>query len=155
MKVPFQDLAAAYGVLASELDVLYQAFMHPGWYVLGNEVDLFEKDYAGYCEADFCMGVGNALDALHLALRARGISAGNEVIVPSNTHIATWLAVRWLAHLRFQLAKTSATLQVNVCGLPADYDPTIGIASEVGLTIVVDNAQAHGTWIQSRRHSFE
>src|SRR5690242_7582548 len=69
--------------------------MDSGWYILGKEVEAFEAEFAEYCQVKHCIGVGNGLDALHLILRAAGIGPGDEVIVPSNTYIATWLAVTY------------------------------------------------------------
>ena len=93
MKVPFLDLKRGYDELSQELDEAYARFMSSGHYVLGNEVTQFEIEYAAYCEAAHCVGVASGLDALHLGLLAAGINEGDEVIVPSNTYIATWLAV--------------------------------------------------------------
>src|SRR5712691_5950293 len=94
-RVPFLDVAAAYDELKSELDSATQRVMSSGQYILGPEVAAFESEFASYCEAKYCVGVGNGLDALHLILRAMGIGAGDEVIVPANTYIATWLAVTY------------------------------------------------------------
>ena len=93
MTVPFLDLSAAYQELRVGLDAAYRRVMDSSWFILGKEVDAFEKEFAQFCGAGFCIGVGNGLDALHLILRALDIGPGDEVIVPSNTFIATWLAV--------------------------------------------------------------
>jgi len=93
--VPFVDFASPYQELKAELDAAYFRFMESAWYVLGKEVEAFEAEYAAYCGTKYCIGVGNCLDALHLVLRAWNIGAGDEVIVPSNTYIATWLAVSY------------------------------------------------------------
>ncbi|TSA33843.1 MAG: hypothetical protein D4R65_07170 [Verrucomicrobiaceae bacterium] len=93
MKIPFNDFASPYQELKAELDAAYARFMASGWYVLGKEVEAFEEEYAAYCQAAHCVGVGHGLDALHLALLALEVGPGDEVIVPSNTYIATWLAV--------------------------------------------------------------
>ena len=92
MKVPFLDFTAPYEELKTGLDEAYFRFMQSSWYVLGCEVEAFEREYAAYCGCQYCIGVGNGLDALHLILHAYGIGPGDEVIVPSNTYIATWLA---------------------------------------------------------------
>ena len=92
-KIPFLDLRASYLELKDELDEACLRVMDSGWYIFGEEVATFEKDYSVYCEAEHCVGVANGLDALFIALKAMGISPGDEVIVPSNTYIATWLAV--------------------------------------------------------------
>src|SRR5271156_2923304 len=93
MTVPFLDLSAAYKELKVELDDAYRRVMNSAWYILGSEVAAFESEFAQFCGAQHCIGAGNGLDALHLILRALDIGPGDEVLVPSNTFIATWLAV--------------------------------------------------------------
>src|SRR5579864_5034677 len=93
MKVPFLDLKAVYAELRADLDAAYRRVMESGQYLLGPELEQFESEFAAYCGTKFCIGVGNGLDALHLILKAYGIGAGDEVIVPTNTYIATFLAV--------------------------------------------------------------
>src|ERR1700731_3688425 len=93
MSVPFLDLKGQYRELQEQLDSAYRRVAESGRFVLGPEVELFESEFAAYCEAKHCIGVGNGLDALHVILRAAGIGPGDEVIVPGNTYIATWLAV--------------------------------------------------------------
>ena len=93
--IPFLDMKSPYLELKNELDAAYQRVMDSGWYILGEEVDAFEEEFARYCGAKHCVGVGNGLEALELILMAMGIGAGDEVIVPSNTYIATWLAVSY------------------------------------------------------------
>ncbi len=100
VKVPFQDFIAPYHELKAELDEAYFRFMESGWLVLGKEVSSFEEEYAAYCEAGHCVGVAHGLDALHLALKALDCGPGDEVIVPSNTYIATWLAVTYAGGIR-------------------------------------------------------
>jgi dTDP-4-amino-4,6-dideoxygalactose transaminase len=95
VKVPFLDFAEPYEELREELDEAYFRFMRSAWYVLGKEVEAFEEEYANFCGVKYCVGVGNGLEALHLVLRAYGIGKGDEVIVPANTYIATWLAVSY------------------------------------------------------------
>jgi dTDP-4-amino-4,6-dideoxygalactose transaminase len=95
MNVPFLELGPAYEELRGELDTAYRRVMDSGWYIMGNELEAFEQEFATYCGADHCIGVGNGLDALHLILRGYGMGQGDEVIVPSNTFIATWLAVSY------------------------------------------------------------
>jgi dTDP-4-amino-4,6-dideoxygalactose transaminase len=91
--IPFLDLRAAYLELKSDIDAGVARVLDSGWYILGPEVEAFEDEWAGYCEARHAVGLANGLDALTLSLRALDIGAGDEVIVPSNTYIATWLAV--------------------------------------------------------------
>src|SRR5438093_12738601 len=96
MKVPFLDLKSAYRELQTDLDAAGRRVMESGWYVLGQEVEAFETEFAAYCGAKHCVGVANGLDALILILRSYGIGPGHEVIVPANTYIATWLAVSYV-----------------------------------------------------------
>jgi dTDP-4-amino-4,6-dideoxygalactose transaminase len=170
MTVPFQDFKAPYLELKDELDETYHRFIESGWFVLGQEVSAFEQEFASYCESSYCVGVANGLDALHLALRAVGCGPGDEVIVPSNTYIATWLAVSqcgavpvpvepslFTFNLRPDLLlaaitpRTKAILPVNLYGQPCDYNPILEIARHYNLKVVVDNAQAHGAFYQGRR----
>src|SRR5664280_2740502 len=155
MKVPFLDVGATYRELQAELDVAYRRVMAAGWYILGEEVDRFEAEWAAYCGAKHCVGVANGLDALHLALRAWGIGPGDEVIVPSNTYIATWLAVSYagatpvpvepdertynIDPARIEAAvttRTRAIVPVHLYGQPADMDPIIEIAQRYGLRVL-------------------
>lgn len=163
MTVPFLDVGAVYRELKDELDAAYQRVMRSGSYILGNEVEAFERDWAAYCGVKYCVGVGSGLEALHLVLRALGVSAGDEVIVPSNTYIATWLAVSYagatpvpvepdphtynLDPARIEKAITGRTkviLAVHLYGQPADMDQIRAIANNHGLKVVEDAAQAHG-----------
>src|SRR6267142_4870149 len=95
MNVPFLDLRAQYRELQEQLDAAYRRVAESGRFILGPEVEQFESEFAAYCGAKHCVGAGNGLDALHLILRAAGIGSGDEVIVPGNTYIATWLAVSY------------------------------------------------------------
>lgn len=92
-KIPFVDLAGSYREVQEELDSAYHRVAASGWYVLGEELEAFEAEFATYCGVSGCVGVGNGLEALFLILRAYGIGSGDEVLVPASTFIATWLAV--------------------------------------------------------------
>jgi dTDP-4-amino-4,6-dideoxygalactose transaminase len=170
VSVPFLDLKAAYLELRTEIDAAIKRVLESGWYVLGAEVEEFEQNFASYCDAQFCVGVANGLDALHLALRALGVGAGDEVIVPSNTYIATWLAVSQcgatpvpveplaetynIDPARIESAITSRTkviLPVHLYGQPADLDPIIAVARKHGLRVLEDGAQAHGARYKGKR----
>jgi dTDP-4-amino-4,6-dideoxygalactose transaminase len=170
LKVPFLDFVAPYEELKPELDEAYFRFMQSAWYILGREVEAFEQEFAGYCGTKYCVGVGNGLEALHLILRAYGIGEGDEVIVPSNTYIATWLAVSYagakpvpvepdprtcnLDPSRVEAAvtpKTKAIMPVHLYGQPADMDPIMAIARRHGLKVIEDNAQAQGARYKGRR----
>ncbi|HEX8372844.1 MAG TPA: aminotransferase class I/II-fold pyridoxal phosphate-dependent enzyme [Chthoniobacterales bacterium] len=164
------DFDAAYRECQPELDAAYHRFMRSGHLVLGDEVRRFEEEYATYCDATHCVGVGHGLDALLLALRALEVGPGDEVIVPANTYIATWLAVSQLGALpvavepdvatlnldatRIKAAitsRTKAVLAVNLYGLPCDYDEIAAICARHNLGFVVDNAQGHGARYHGRR----
>lgn len=170
MTVPFLDLGAAYRELKAEIDAAVARVLDSGCYILGPEVEAFEAEWAAFCETDVAVGVGNGLDALILALRALDISPGDEVIVPSNTYIATWLAVTAVGATpvpvepdlathnidptRIEAAITERTkvlLPVHLYGQPADLDPILVLAREHGLAVVEDAAQAHGARYKGRR----
>jgi dTDP-4-amino-4,6-dideoxygalactose transaminase len=170
MNVPFLDLSAPWCELRDELDAAWRRVMDSGWYILGNEVAAFEEEFAAYCGVRHCIGVGNGLDALHLILRGYGIGPGDEVIVPSNTYIATWLAVTYagatpvpvepdeatcnLDPARIEAAltpRTRAILPVHLFGQPADMDAIRAVAGRHGLKVVEDAAQAHGARYGGRR----
>jgi len=163
MKIPFLDLATPYQELKTELDAAYQRVMESGWYILGEEVHAFEKDFAAYCGVRHCIGVANGLDALHLILRAYGIGEGDEVLVPSNTYIATWLAVSDVGARPIPLEPVSATynidsaqiesaitprtraiIVVHLYGQTTDMDAVLAIAERHDLKVIEDSAQAHG-----------
>lgn len=134
-----------------------------GWYILGEETLAFEQEFATYCGAKHCIGVGNGLDALSLILRGYDIGAGDEVIVPSNTFVATWLAVTYVGAKpvpvdpdvrtfnidpqKIEAAitpRTKAIIAVHLYGQPAEMAAIQAIASRHGLTVIEDAAQAHG-----------
>lgn len=167
---PFLDLRAAYLELREEIDDAVARVLDSGWYVLGPEVEAFEAAWAAFCEARHAVGVANGLDALTLALRALGVASGDEVIVPSNTYIATWLAVSAvgakpipvepdpatynLDPARVAAAitrKTKVILPVHLYGQPADLDPILALARDAGVAVVEDAAQAHGAKYKGRR----
>lgn len=168
--IPFLDLKAAYIEVKGDIDAAIQRVLNSGWYVLGDEVDSFEQEFAAYCGAAHCTGVGNGLEALHLALLAMGVGPGDEVIVPSNTYIATWLAVSQcnatpvpvepveatynLDPTRIEAAitpRTKAILPVHLYGQPADLDPILAIARKHRLRVLEDAAQAHGARYKGKR----
>jgi dTDP-4-amino-4,6-dideoxygalactose transaminase len=163
LPVPYLELKPVYLEIKDELDAAYRRVMEAGWYVLGEEVEAFEREFAAYCQARFAVGVGNGLEALHLILRAYGIGPGDEVIVPANTYIATWLAVSYagaspvpvepdpltynLDPARIEAAvtpRTRAVLPVHLYGQTADMEPISAVARKYGLVVIEDAAQAHG-----------
>jgi len=94
-EVQFLDMKSQYLALKSEMDAAYARVMESGWYILGGEVEAFEQEFAAYLGAKHCIGIGNGLEALQLILMGYGIGPGDEVIVPANTYIASWLAVSY------------------------------------------------------------
>lgn len=168
--VPFLDLKAGYLALKTDIDAAVARVLNSGWYILGPEVDAFEGSFATFCGAMHCAGVANGLDALILSLRALDIGQGDEVIVPSNTFIATWLAVSAVgakpvpvepdplsynidpARIRPAITpKTRAIIAVHLYGQPADLDPILGIAKHHGLAVIEDAAQAQGAAYNATR----
>jgi dTDP-4-amino-4,6-dideoxygalactose transaminase len=170
VSIPFLDLGAAYSELRVEIETAVLRSLRSGWYVGGAEVEAFECEFAAYTETSHCVGVANGLDALHLALRAMDVGVGDEVIVPSNTYIATWLAVSQCGATpvpieplesthnidpsRIEAAitpRTKAIIPVHLYGQPADLDPILAIAHRHGLRVLEDAAQAHGARYKNKR----
>ncbi|MBY0525318.1 MAG: DegT/DnrJ/EryC1/StrS family aminotransferase [Gemmataceae bacterium] len=170
MHIPFLDVGASYRELQAELDDAYRRVMTSGWYILGDEVEQFEEEFAKYCGVRHCVGVGSGLDALHLILRGYGICPGHEVIVPAHTFIGTWLAI---THAGAEIVpvepdartmnidpnrieeaitpRTRAIIAVHLYGQPADMDAINKIARDRGLKVIEDAAQAHGAIYKGRR----
>ena len=111
--IPFLDLRAGYEELRTEIDAALDEVLASGHYILGPDVEAFESEYADYCEARHAVGVANGLDAIHLALHAMGVGPGDEVIVPSNTFIATWLAVSHSGALPVPVEPLEGTYNMN------------------------------------------
>ena len=170
MSIPVLDLGAAYRELQGDIDAAVARVLASGWYIGGGEVTAFEQDYAAYVGADHCVGVGNGLDALHLVLLALGVGPGDEVIVASNSFIATLLGVSMagatpvlvepdpvthnLDPARVEAAitpRTKALLPTHLYGQSADLDPLLDIARRHGLKLVEDAAQAHGATYKDQR----
>ncbi len=168
--IPFFDLKAAQQELSTEIEQGFDRVLNSGWYILGSEVEAFEAEYAIYCEAKYCVGVANGLDALHLALLALDVKPGDEVIVPSNTYIATWLAVSQCGAIPIPVepdpatynidpvkieaaitARTKVILPVHLYGQPADMDPILAIAKKHNLRVLEDGAQVHGARYKAKR----
>lgn len=141
-----------------------------GWLVLGKECEAFEAEFAAYCGVKHCVSVASGLDALHLALRAWGIGSGDEVIVPSNTYIATWLAVTHTGAQPIPVEpdertyninpylieaaitpRTKAIIAVHLYGQPADMQPIMALAEKYGLKVLEDAAQSHGAYYRGQR----
>ena len=170
-RIPFLDVGRTYHELKEEIDAAVQRVLNSGWYILGEELEAFEAEFAAYCGARHCIGVANGLDALHLILRAYGIGPGDEVIVPAHTFIATWLAVTHAGaspvpvetrdDASYTMApesiaaaitpRTRAIIPVHLYGRPADMDPLNQIAARHGIKVIEDAAQAHGALYKGRK----
>jgi Predicted pyridoxal phosphate-dependent enzyme apparently involved in regulation of cell wall biogenesis len=168
--VPFLDLAMLHQSIREPLDAAYRRVMDSGWFIMGKELEAFECEFAQYCEVKHCIGVGNGLEALHLLLRAYEIGPGDEVIVPSNTFIATWLAVTECGATPIPVepcidthninptlianaitSRTRAIIPVHLYGQTADMDPINVLAGEHSLVVIEDAAQAQGARYKGRR----
>jgi dTDP-4-amino-4,6-dideoxygalactose transaminase len=169
MRIPYLDLKAINAEIQDDLNQAYSRVLKSGWFIQGEELDSFEKAFADYVGVKHCVGVGNGLDALHLILRAYGIAPGDEVIVPSNTYIATWLAVTYAGATPIPVEpdpntynldpnrilpaiteRTRAILPVHLYGQPAEMDPIMEMAQQYKLVVVEDAAQSHGARYRGR-----
>jgi len=170
MFIPFLDIKS---INLSYKDGLLDAFhrvLNSGQLILDQEVKAFESEFAKYCGADHAIGVGNGLEALTLVLRAWGVGPGDEVIVPSNTYIATWLAITHVGAIPVPIEPdiltfnmnpslleeaitpaTKAIIAVHLYGRPADMDPIMKIASKFNLKVLEDAAQAHGATYKANK----
>ncbi|RYE41884.1 MAG: DegT/DnrJ/EryC1/StrS family aminotransferase [Hyphomicrobiales bacterium] len=167
--IPFLDLKSLHTEVREELDAAYQRVMDSGCFIMGPELLAFEAEFARYCGVKHCLGVGNGLDAIRLILEAYGIGPGHEVIVPSNTFIATWLAVTQCGatvvpvepdptthNIDVRLidaaitSRTKAIIPVHLYGQAADMDPIMAIAAEHRLVVIEDAAQAQGARYKGR-----
>ena len=170
MNIPFLDLKAQHKELRDEMRDAFERVLDSGWYIYGTECKQFEKEFARYCQAKYCIGVGNGLDALHFILRSYGIGNGHEVIVPSNTYIATWLSASYAGATPVPVepcartyninpalieaaitSRTKAIIVVHLYGQPADMDAINAIAKKHQLKVIEDAAQAHGARYKGRR----
>jgi dTDP-4-amino-4,6-dideoxygalactose transaminase len=169
-QVPFLDLNRLHQSIRAPLDAAYRRVIDSGWFIMGPELEAFEAEFAQYCEVKYCIGVGNGLEALHLLLRAYGIGQGDEVIVPSNTFIATWLAVTECGATPVPVepnidthninpdlianaitSRTRAIIPVHLYGQTADMDQINVLAAKHGLIVIEDGAQAQGARYKGRR----
>ncbi|MBP5170116.1 MAG: DegT/DnrJ/EryC1/StrS family aminotransferase [Oscillospiraceae bacterium] len=170
MKIPFVSFLPMEKELNQDLRDAFDRVFRASWYIEGKEDKTFERAFAEFCGVRHCIGVGNGLDALMLSLKAMGIGPGDEVIVPSNTFIATALAVTYTGakpvlvepDIRtFNLnpaliesainEKTKAIIPVHLYGQACDMDPVMELAGQYGLKVVEDCAQAHGATYKGRR----
>ena len=163
MTVPFLELLPGYLELKEELDAAHRRVMTSGWYLLGEECEAFEIEFARYCGVDHCIAVGSGLDALMIALKAHGIAPGDEVIVPAHTFVATWMAVTHCGATPVPVDvrndtgnmdaecleaafsnRTGAIIPVHIYGQSADMDSIQQSAKKRGIPVIEDAAQAHG-----------
>ena len=170
MKVPFVSFLPMEKELNSDLRDAFNRVFTRSWYIDGLEDETFEKVFAEYCGTEYCVGVGNGLDALILSLKALGMGEGDEIIVPSNTYIATALAVTYVGAKpvfvepkietfninpeKIETAitdKTKAIMPVHLYGQACDMDPIMAIAKKYGLKVIEDCAQAHGATYKNRK----
>jgi dTDP-4-amino-4,6-dideoxygalactose transaminase len=170
MEIPFLDLVRLHEPIRKQLENAYNRVMNSGWFIMGPELEAFESEFAIYSDVKHCIGVGNGLEALHLLLHAYGIGSGDEVIVPSNTFIATWLAVSQCGAKPVPVEpdiktynidttlleaavtpRTRAIIPVHLYGLSADMDPINELAKKYKLIVIEDAAQAQGGRYKDRR----
>jgi dTDP-4-amino-4,6-dideoxygalactose transaminase len=163
MKISYLDLKKINHASKHELMQAFETVLDSGWYILGNKLELFEQQYAAYSSTNYCIGVANGLDAIILSLKALDIQAGDEVIVPSNTYIASWLAVSYVGAKPIPVEpnwetcnidpllieskiteRTKAIMPVNLYGQAAQLDLISEIAKKHNLFVIEDNAQAQG-----------
>ncbi len=169
MNVPFVSFKPLEKELETQLREAFERVFQRSWYIGGKEDEAFEEAFAAYCHSKYCIGVGNGLDALMLVLKAWGIGEGDEVIVPSNTYIATALAVTYegakpvfvepgfrtynIAPSRIEAAiaeRATAIMTVHLYGQACRMDPILEIAKKHGLKVLEDCAQAHGATYKGR-----
>lgn len=170
MTVPFVSFLPMEKELKSDLEKAFERVFKNSWYIEGKEDEAFEKSFAEYCDVEYCIGCGNGLDALVLALKALGVREGDEVIVPSNTYIATALAVTYVGATPIFVepdintflidpalieekitAKTKAIMPVHLYGQACDMDAIMAIAKKHNLYVIEDCAQAHGATYKGKR----
>lgn len=170
IKVPFATFLPMHNEIRKELDAAYKKVLDTSYFIQGEECRKFEEEYAEYCGTQYCVGVATGLDAIYLILKALGIKEGDEVIVPSNTYIATALAVSFtgatpvfveptietynidVTRIEEKISsKTKAIIAVHLQGRPADMDPINAIAKAHGLYVIEDAAQGHGARYKGKR----
>lgn len=170
MKIPFVSFEPMHKEIEKEINSKFVEVYKKNWFIHGEEVKKFEEEFAMFCDSKYCIGCGNGLDALYLILRGYDIGNGDEVIVPSNTYIATALAVSYVGatpvfvepnletyNINTKLIekaitnKTKAIMAVHLYGQPADIDEINKIAQRHNLKVIEDSAQAHGALYKERK----
>jgi len=169
MNVPFATMDRMHAAVRQQMmDAFAQSYDH-GWFIRGNQCEAFEREFADYCGAEYCVGLATGLDALYLSLRALGVGEGDEVIIPGNTFVATALAVSYAGArvvtvdpdpLTFNMnpalleaaltARTKAIIPVHLYGQAAQIDAICAFAKKHGLYVVEDAAQAHGAYFKGQ-----
>ena len=168
--IPFLSFEGLHSSIKEELIETFKNVLNSNWFVMGNQLELFEKEYANWNNVNNCIGVSNGLDALTLSLKALEIGSGDEVIVPSNTYIATALAVSNVGATpvfvepRIETAninpdlieasitkRTKAIMPVHLYGQACEMEAIMNIANKFGLFVVEDNAQAHGATYKGKK----
>ena len=168
--IPFTDLSSQYHSIKDDVDSAIKEVLDSGWYILGKQVEQFEKNFSHYCQAKYGIGVANGTDAIHLALLACGIGKGDEVLTVSNTATPTVLAVTYTGAKPVFVdietesytidvnkieenitKKTKAILPVHLYGQPADMDPIMELAQKYKLKVVEDACQAHGAEYKGKK----
>lgn len=169
-KIPFASFEVMHKEVEEELESAFKKVLDKEWFIQGEECEKFEEEFAEYCGAKYCVGCGNGLDALMLILKAYDIGPGDEVIVPSNTYIATALAVTYVGATPVFVEpvletynidpslieekitdRTKAVMAVHLYGQPADMDPITDIARRHNLKVIEDSAQSHGATYKGRK----
>lgn len=170
MNIPFSSVGVMHREIEKEMLDKFREVYENNWFIQGREVEKFEEEFAAYCGAKYCVGCGNGLDALYLILRAYGIGKGDEVIVPSNTYIATALAVSYTGarpvfveprmesyninpqEIEAKITeRTRAIMAVHLYGQPAEMDAIMELAGKYSLKVIEDAAQAHGASYKGKR----
>lgn len=168
--IKFLDLKKINERFRGEMDAAVKRVLDNGWYLLGQEIEQFEKDFAAYCGVKHCVGCANGLDALKLIIRAYGFGPGDEIIVPANTYIASILAIsdngctpvlvepKWETRLidedlieQAVTPRTKAIMVVHLYGRAMEMTKVWAIAKRHGLKVIEDSAQAHGAMFNGRR----
>jgi len=168
-EIPFLNMKAQYQELGNELDKAYKRVIESGWYILGEEVEAFEQEFSAYIGVKHCVGIGNGLEALQMILMGYGIGAGDEVVVPANTYIASWLSISYTGAVPVPVEpdtltynidpqcieqaitpSTKAIMPVHLYGQPVEMVTIWDIAKKHDLRIIEDAAQAHGGQYKNR-----
>ncbi|WP_454871096.1 DegT/DnrJ/EryC1/StrS family aminotransferase [Priestia megaterium] len=168
--IPFLDLKLLNSKYSKEIESSIKRVIDSGWYIMGSELDFFEKEFSSFCDVKHCIGVGNGLDALSLIVRAYGYGKGDEIIVPANTYIASILALseNGITPVLVEpelnsyninpnlieekiTPRTKAILVVHLYGQCANISKVKNIAEKYNLKVIEDAAQAHGATYEEKR----